>query len=37
METINRARISSVILATARGFAATVEEVQKVHAESENQ
>ena len=37
IETMNRARISSAVLATALGFAATVEEVQKVHAESVNQ
>ena len=37
LETMNLARISSAILATALGFAATVEEVQKVQAESVNQ
>ena len=37
LETVNRARISSAILATVLGFAVTVEEVQKVHAESVNQ
>ena len=37
METVNRTRISSAILATTLVFAATVEEVQKVHAESVNQ
>ena len=37
METMNGARISFAVLATALVFAGTVEEVQKVHAESVNQ
>ena len=37
METLNCALISSPIPATALVFAATVEELLKVHAESVNQ
>ena len=37
IQTMNRARISSATLATPLVFAMTMEEVQKVHAESVNQ